>query len=122
MLVLFGKFAPGEIIVETLQGRPRQAFRRFGRRPVLAKLGGQNFHICYHTAREIRAAMHPCFRLARRMGIGIAVPPSAAEPWISGHPRLLKLLSYFDTVASRRLAALGDHVLYQFQRTTASAP
>jgi hypothetical protein len=60
--------------------------------------------------------MRPWFRLVRRIGIGVAVPPSAAEPWISGHPHLLGAMEAIDRVVSRPLAPLGDHVLYHFER------
>jgi hypothetical protein len=61
----------------------------------------------------------PDFRLRARKGIGVAVPPSAAEPWISQHPRLLDALERADRAIARPLAALGDHVLYRFERTAA---
>jgi hypothetical protein len=50
------------------------------------------------------------------MGVGVFVPPSAAEPWISRHPRLLSVLERLDSRLSAPLAALGDHVLYRFVR------
>ena len=122
VLVLFGTFSPGEIVVECLCGRPRQALRRFRRDAVPARLGGCDFTVRYHTARAISAAMHPWFRLVQRLGIGVFVPPSAAEPWISMHPRLLGFLGWLDVLAKRPLAFLGDHVLYQFRRTNVPVP
>jgi ubiquinone/menaquinone biosynthesis C-methylase UbiE len=118
VLVLFGIASPGEILVESLRGRPGQAFRRFRRAAVPARLGGQEFNVTYHRGRALALAMQPWFRVVKKLGIGIFVPPSAAEPWISRHPRLLNLLESLDTVAERPLALLGDHVLYQFERTT----
>ena len=67
-------------------------------------------------------AMRPWFRPVRRLGVGIFVPPSAAEPWISRHPRLLALLEVMDRLAERPFALLGDHILYQFERTAVPAP
>lgn len=121
LLVLFGKSSPGEVIVECLRGRPRQAFRRLRRDAVPAKIGGHEFTVRYHSARVIRLAMQPWFTLKRRVGIGIFVPPSAAEPWISKHPRLLALLDQLDGMVKRPLALLGDHVLYCFERTDIAA-
>jgi hypothetical protein len=60
----------------------------------------------------------PWFELEKRLGIGVTVPPSAAEPWISNHPHLLGAMETLDRMLSRPLAILGDHVLYQFRRTT----
>jgi hypothetical protein len=54
--------------------------------------------------------------MVSRRGIGIFVPPSAAEPAISNFPRLLAVLEGLDRVASRPLALLGDHVLYHLER------
>lgn len=122
MLVLFGAVAPGEIVVECLRGRPQRALRRFRRGPVPAELGGRKFTIRYHRAGAIVSAMQPWFGLARRLGIGIFVPPSAAEPWISRHRTLLASLEWADRLASRPLAILGDHILYHFERTSVNAP
>lgn len=119
MLVLFGVASPGDILVETLRGRAHQAFRRFRRDAVPARLGGQQFTVRYHRARDIRIALQPWFKPVRRLGIGVFVPPSAAEPWISRHPRFLRALETFDRFAGRALAPLGDHVLYHFERTDA---
>jgi hypothetical protein len=44
----------------------------------------------------------------------------AAEPWISRHPRLLRMLEVLDRAAPSSLALLGDHVLYPFERTDAA--
>jgi predicted O-methyltransferase YrrM len=122
ILVLFGAMAPGEILVECLRGRPQRALRRFRRGPVPAELGGLKFAVRYHRAGAIVSAMRPWFRLVRRLGIGIFVPPSAAEPWISRHRTLLASLEWADRLVSRPLAILGDHVLYHFERTSVNAP
>lgn len=117
MLVLFGTCCPGEMMTETLRGRPRLAFRRFRRGYIPARLAKRDFQVMYHRRAAIERAFAPWFRLERRLGIGVAVPPSAAEPWITRHPRLLAAMEALDRRLSRPLAALGDHVLYQFRRT-----
>ncbi len=116
MLVLFGTCCPAEMIVETLCGRPRQALRRFNRDSAPARLAKRNFEVFYHRDCDLRRAFGPWFDLEKKIGIGVAVPPSAAEPWISRHPRLLNSMDAFDRVMARPLAMLGDHVLYQFRR------
>lgn len=117
LLVLFGTFSPGEIVTELLRKRPRQALRRCKRGEVHARLAGHEFNIVYHRAAALQRAFQPWFALEKRIGIGIAVPPSAAEPWISSHPRLLTAMETLDRVLARPFAVLGDHVLYQFRRT-----
>ena len=119
MLVLFGILSPGEIVVECLRGRPRQAFRRFRRDAVAARLAGRHFSVRYHRGRDVVRAMQPWFKLRKRVGIGVFVPPSAAEPWISRHPQLLDALEALDCALSRPLAPFGDHILYHFERTDA---
>ena len=115
LFVVFGVSPPGEWIIQLLRGDVGAAFRRASRGDVAARLGGQDFFVRYHRQRDIVDAMAPAFRLTRRLGIGVFVPPSAAEPWISGHPRIINLLERLDRVASRPLALLGDHVLFQFE-------
>jgi SAM-dependent methyltransferase len=117
MLVLFGTCCPGEMVVETLRGRPYQALRRRKSGPVPARLAKRNFQVVYHRTAEIVSAFAPWFVLEKRIGIGVAVPPSAAEPWISSQPRLLAAMEKIDRFFARPLAMLGDHVLYQFRRT-----
>lgn len=117
ILILFGTFCPGEMLVETIRGRPRNAFRRLRRGDVPARLGGREFNIRYHRRGELERMLAPWFGLKSQRGIGIFVPPSAAEPWISNHARLLGILEKLDAISSSCLAAFGDHVLYRFERT-----
>jgi SAM-dependent methyltransferase len=116
MLVVFGTFCPAEWIVEAARRRPGAMFRRFRRGSVSARLSGNDFCVRYFTARELKSAMAPWFDHAGARGIGVFVPPSAAEPWISGRPRLLSALEALDGKLSRPLAALGDHILHRFVR------
>jgi SAM-dependent methyltransferase len=118
MLVLFGTFCPGEMMVEVLRGRARQALRRCKRGQVPARLAKHEFDVVYHRRADLVRAFAPWFVLEKRVGIGVAVPPSAAEPWISEQPHLLAAMEMFDRGFARPLAMLGDHVLYQFRRTT----
>jgi len=117
MLVLFGTFCPGEMIVEVLRGRPHLALRRCKRGAAPARLAKHEFEVVYHRRAELMNAFAPWFVLERRVGIGVALPPSAAEPWISEWAPLLAAMEMFDRGFARPLAILGDHVLYQFRRT-----
>lgn len=122
LLVLFGALPPGEVVTELARRNPRGVFRRLSRGEAPARLGGHAFTVRYHRRREIARTFAPWFRLERVRGIGVFVPPSAAEPWISRHPRFLGMLEALDRVAEGPLAALGDHVLYHLVRTGAPAP
>jgi SAM-dependent methyltransferase len=121
LLVVFGRVCPGEWLVETLRGRPRNAFRRIAAGDQPARLGGREFAVRYHRRRDLERVMAPWFKPVGRLGVGVFVPPSAAEPWISAHPRLLKTLETLDRGLSGPLAVFGDHILYRFVRTEAQA-
>ena len=122
LLILFGTMPPGELVVQLLRGDVRAAFRRRLHGDVEARLGGREFVVRYHRPAAVARVMAPWFRLVARRGIGVFVPPSAAEPWISRQPRLLDALEALDRVVSRPLALLGDHVLYELERTAAPVP
>lgn len=118
VLVVFGPLAVGEIALHLLKGDAPTAFRRFTRGDVPARLGGRSFTVWYPGTRRIAAHFAPYFRLVRRRGIGIFVPPSAAEPLVSRWPRVVRLLELLDRAASAPLGVLADHVLLHFVRTS----
>lgn len=117
--VVFGPWSPGDVLVELLRGRPQAAFRRVGGGPAPARLGGERFTVWYPSPQQVARALSPWFRLRSTRGIGILVPPSAAEPFISRFPTVVDLLEGADRLLSRPLAALGDHILLQLERTSA---
>lgn len=117
MLVFFGTLCPGEMITELVRGRPHFALRRQKRGQIPARLSNKEFAVVYHRRNVLQRAFAPWFLLEERIGIGVTVPPSAAEPWISHQPRLLAGMEKLDQVLSRPLALFGDHVLYHFRRT-----
>ena len=121
ILVLFGTFCPGEMIVETVRGRPRNTLRRMARGDVPARLGGHDFTVRYHRAADLERAMAPWFEPRGRQGVGLFVPPSAAEPWISRHPKLLAAFERLDRALPPALALFGDHILYRVVRTDVAA-
>jgi SAM-dependent methyltransferase len=119
MLVMFGTFCPGEMLTELLRRRPKMALRRCWRGEMPARLAQREFRVVYHRRSALVRAFAPWFVLEKRLGIGVVVPPSAAEPWISAHPRLLALMEATDRAVSSPMAIFGDHILYQFRRTDA---
>jgi len=122
LLVIFGVCSPGEWVVQLLRRDLRAAFRRMSRGDVSARLGGQHFLVRYHRGADIDRAFAPWFSPVARRGIGVFVPPSAAEPWISGHRRLLSALERLDHIVSGPLSFLGDHVLYECERKSVNGP
>jgi len=122
LLVIFGTFSPGEMITECLRGRPQNALRRLKKGDVPARLSGQHFTVRYHRRADLARAMAPWFSLVETRAIGLFVPPSAAEPWISNYPRLIGLFEALDKILARPLAIFGDHILYRLVRTDEPAP
>lgn len=120
MLVVFGPFPPGEVLVELLRGRPRSAFRRL-RREAPARIGREHFRVWYPSPGTVARALAPHFTLRGMHGIGVLVPPSAAEPEISRFPRLVAALEAADRVLAGPLARLADHVLLHLERTATPA-
>ena len=116
VLVVFGPCSPGEILVEMLRGRPRAAVRRFRTGPAPARLGGESFRVWYPSPAAFARAFAPHLRLRGVHGIGLLVPPSAAEPWISRFPRIVSAMEATDRLLASPLALLGDHVLLDFER------
>jgi SAM-dependent methyltransferase len=122
LLVVFGPCSIGEVVVELIRRNPRAAFRRFRRGPAPARLGGEHFTVWYPSPRAFARSFSPYFRLQRVRAIGVLVPPSAAEPWISRFPRVVASLEAADRLLSAPLAYLGDHVLLHFERTNHPGP
>jgi ubiquinone/menaquinone biosynthesis C-methylase UbiE len=121
LFVIFGPCCPGEMLTLLLRGEGSRAFRRLSRRGVAARVGGHSFVVSYPRPAAFARSFAPWFALRRTQGVGIFVPPSSAEPWISEHPRLLALMEQLDRVVSSPLALLGDHVLVTLERTEVPA-
>lgn len=117
LLVVFGPACPLETLVLLARGRSGAAFRRLRRGPAPARVAGETFSVTYPSPRALAREFAPFFRLRGARGIGVFVPPSSAEPWISSHPRLLGAGEALDRLASRPLALLADHILLDFERT-----
>jgi SAM-dependent methyltransferase len=118
LLVVFGPASPAEVVVLLGRGRFRAAFRRFSRHPAPARVAGETFSVTYPPPRTYAGAFAPWFVLRRTTGIGVFVPPSSAEPWVSRVPLVVAAAEALDRVVARPLALLADHVLLDFTRTS----
>lgn len=121
LFVIFGPCCPGEILTLLLRGEGRRAFRRLSRHRVAARVGGHSFTVSYPSPRAFARSFAPWFSLRHIKGIGVFVPPSAAEPWITRHPRLLACMQRLDRLVSSALALLGDHIVVTLERTEVPA-
>ena len=122
LLVVFGPASPVEVAVLLARGRFRAAFRRFSRHPAPARVAGKTFTVTYPAPRAFAAAFAPWFTLGRTFGIGVFVPPSSAEPWVSYVPGAVAAGEALDRAFARPLALLADHVHLDFTRTSVEAP
>lgn len=120
LFVIFGPCCPGEMLTLLLRGEGSRAFRRFSKRAA-ARLGGHSFTVSYPAPHAFARSFAPWFALRHVRGVGVFVPPSSAEPWISNHPRLLAILQRLDRMLSAPLAVLGDHVIVALERTKVPA-
>jgi SAM-dependent methyltransferase len=115
LLCVMGPLVPWEWAWFLGRGQPRKAFRRLGR----AGSAWRGLTIHYPSARAVRRAFAPSFRLRRLSAVGALIPPSYAEGWAARHRRLLDRLSRWE----RRLETtpplpwLADHYLMELERT-----
>jgi ubiquinone/menaquinone biosynthesis C-methylase UbiE len=102
-----------------VQGDIRRAFRRC-RGICRTQVGGAVLNVYYPKLRHIRRAFSPHFRVKAVYGIGVTVPPSYVQEWISRRPALLRKLEQIDAIvrACPGLRVLGDHMLVQLERRT----
>ncbi|MQA90438.1 MAG: methyltransferase [Gemmatimonas sp.] len=117
ILVIFGPCSIGEVVVQLIHRDWKAAVRRFRGSGAPARLGGEHFHVWYPSPRQVARSLSPWFELRRVRGIGVLVPPSAAEPWISRFPRTVGALEAADRVLTGPAALLADHVLLHLERT-----
>jgi ubiquinone/menaquinone biosynthesis C-methylase UbiE len=74
--------------------------------------------ILYPTTAQLSRALAPHFIRRSCQAIGLVVPPSYLEAWISSHPGFLKTAVKLDARASHwpGLRNLGDHYLVEMER------
>jgi SAM-dependent methyltransferase len=113
VLVLMGPVVPWEWAWYLSHGQPTRAFRRL-RGPV--EWRGITVH--YPSIRSTTRAFEPHFQLVATEPIGVAIPPTYAEPWLRRHPRLLERLDSVDRGLSRvpGAARIADHYLVHLER------
>jgi ubiquinone/menaquinone biosynthesis C-methylase UbiE len=139
LLCLMGHWCVWEMFYYLSRFQPKKALRRTARRGALVELrdtrfphsgaetlsGGfpsdQSFQLRVHypTVTQLSKALAPSFIRRSYQAIGLVVPPSYLEPWISEHPRFHKVAVSLDGWISRwpGLRNLGDHYLVEMERT-----
>lgn len=120
MICLAARLCAWELLWYAAHGEVKKAFRRL--------FGQGEFRLCdasmlvyYPTAGELARTFAPWFRVVRRLGVGVLVPPTYAEAWVRHHPRLfagaVALDRYFSRLPLTR--AVADHILLVLKRTKA---
>jgi SAM-dependent methyltransferase len=119
VLCMIGRFVPWEIAWYMAHGNPHRAFLRF-KKVTVGRIGKDAVvSVRYPSVRKLASIFSPGFRIKKRQGIGITLPPSYLEYLAQKFPLVLNHLANFD----RRIGCLplmrsmGDCVLLQFERT-----
>ena len=117
LLCFSTRYCLWEIIYFLLRGEPRKAFRRC-RGVSQARMDDLVFPVYYPSIGQLRSAFGPEFRLVSTTAVGLAVPPSYVEAWVTSRPRLLKLLEAIDKTVRTwpGLRTLGDHMLLRLEK------
>lgn len=117
LLCLSTRFCVWEMLHFLSKGSLRKALRRWSG-VSHARLSGYAFPVYYPTLSSLSNSFAPGFTLKSVTGIGITVPPSYLESWISRHPRLLQLLTRLDETICNWpvLRCLGDHMLIHLEK------
>jgi SAM-dependent methyltransferase len=119
VLCVIGRFVPWEIAWHLAHGSPGRAFLRFRRVTVGRMADNGVVNVRYPSVRKLAHDFEPGFKLRKRHGIGITLPPSYLEYWAQKFPSTLDRLASIDRrIGSLPLArSMGDCVLLQFERT-----
>jgi SAM-dependent methyltransferase len=114
---LWSRVCVAEILWYLLHGQPLKAVRR-RRSQAVARLGGLTIPVTYHTLGGLRRSFSPWFKLKSRRAIGLFVPPSYAERWMSRNEKMLERFEALDRSCAKLpfLRDFGDHILLEFVR------
>lgn len=114
---MIGRFVPWEVTWRLAHLDFPRAFER-RRRGAKRVVDGATVRVRYYSIGEIRRAFSPEFRLLRRRGIGVFVPPSYLEGWARRLPRTTRALAAIDERMGGwpLVRDMADAVLLEFER------
>jgi len=117
VLCLWSRVCVVEFFWYLFRGQLRKACRRFSGKAT-AKIGAATIPVAYPTVNCVRQAFSPWFQLRSRSAVGLFVPPSYIEQWMSKHPKILTRLERLDKVTAEWPICrdAGDHVLLELVR------
>ncbi len=118
--VVMSRFCWWEMLYFLWKCKPREAFRRLGKKPVNAPLDAQTqVKTWYYSPgafekwfRDNSKSFSGRFKKTNLQPIGLWLPPSYLNPFFEKRPRLLRFLNYLETSLSPAwMAFAGDHFL-----------
>ena len=119
MAVIMGKFCIWESVYFLSKLNAKKAFRRFSTGPVEANLNDHTFiKVWYYTPRQFTRFFKDDFELIDLRPIGLWVPPSYLNNFVSKRPSLLNNLNRLEKSSSRfgLGAYLSDHYVIQLRK------
>lgn len=120
VMCLAGRFCAWELARYAACGELGKATRRL-RGEADGRLNGKTVRVYYRTVAELARTFAPGFRVVRRRGIGVLVPPTYVENWARRHPHAMAAAASLDRGLSRMplVRATADHLLLVMERTRA---
>ena len=112
-----GAFCLWEIVWYLAHGNPRKALRRLRQGSTGSNGDDANVRVYHWSVAEVADMFAPNFRLRRRVGIGVTLPPSYCEQSVRHLPMVLDGLRRADRWLGRvpLLQNIGDCVLLQLE-------
>jgi SAM-dependent methyltransferase len=116
--VVMSRFCGWESLYFLLKMKPKVAFRRFGRKPVEARLDARTSVLTwYYSPREFQKHLQFKGQTVVVKPIGFWLPPSYLNPFFEKHPRLLGILNFLEqNFAPSWLAPAADHFFLCIER------
>jgi ubiquinone/menaquinone biosynthesis C-methylase UbiE len=119
LLCFMGPFCMWEVVWYLSHRQLQKAFRRQRRAGVNGKLApGAAIRMHYPGVLSLARTFAPEFRLVSWKGVGLFVPPSYVESWITRFPKFLQFAFRMDRLLDGcpGIRVLSDHILLKFQR------
>lgn len=118
--VIFGKYCWWEICYYLLKADGRNAFRRWTRKPVMAKLAtAVSQPVFYYSVRGFMKRMKQ-FSLLEKKPVGLFIPPSYMEHSMRRNKRVFGLLVKLERLIQRAslCSSLADHTYLLLKKLT----
>lgn len=116
ILVPMGPYCPWEVKWHLAHGQLKTAFRRFDG-PATARIGDTDIPIWYPSARQLRTAFAPWFKLRHIESLGLWLPPSYLDHLVDRWPSAFERLAKLEAATAHLTKGWGDHYIAVFERT-----